>query len=152
MTLKDLINKMERVAASQPAINMIVRQDVFRINDCTSKRYGIFSWVQQRHRTSVNSSLIDFTFILYYVDRLTEDFHNMTDVHSTGISTLDNIIRQMNEEGVFVQEGYSFLVARQKFLDECGVVYAEVTFSVKKDDLCAEDGAAISDESNVIIY
>ena len=109
MTLKDIIARIEGVAAAQPSVNMIVRQDVFRINDAVQKRYGLFAWVQRRHTTSVRSSLMDYSFVFYYVDRLTESRDNMTDIHSAGIRTLDNIIRQVADgEVVSVDDPYSF--------------------------------------------
>lgn len=149
MTLKDIIARIEGVAAAQPSVNMIVRQDVFRINDAVQKRYGLFAWVQRRHTTSVRSSLMDYSFVFYYVDRLTESRDNMTDIHSAGIQTLDNIIRQVADgEVVSVDDPYSFNVAIQRFVEDCGVVYAEVTFSAKLDGVCAEE---FETDDNVII-
>lgn len=46
MTLLETIRTIERVAAAQPAVKMIVENDVFKLNACPDALYGVFAFVQ----------------------------------------------------------------------------------------------------------
>ena len=71
------------------------------------------------------------------MDRLTADQGNRLDVQSTGIETLDNIIRDLAERGIEPGE-YSFQTFNQRFLDECAGVYTTVSLTVPAGSLCPE--------------
>lgn len=138
MTLKEVIRTMEIIASEQPSVNMVVENDIFRLNSASDARYGVFAFVQGQHSTSSDSSFINYQFSLFYVDRLTNDRSNQIEVQSVGIETLDNIIRRMEDLGMFVETSYSFQVFNQRFLDECAGVFCNVTFSVPVGSLCPE--------------
>lgn len=150
MTLLETIRTIERVASLQPAINMIVRNDVFRLSTVPDARYGVFAWLQNQHISNVASSLITYSFTFFYVDRLTENLSNQVEIQSVGIQTLDNIIRTLEELGVFAENDYTFQVFNQRFADECAGVFCNVTLSVPKDIICADTFDDIDD--NVMIY
>ena len=150
MTLVEVIKAIEYVAIRQPSINMIVRNDVFRINEKPDARYAIFAWTQGQHNTSVDSDYINYTFTFFYVDRLKNDRTNQIEVQSVGVQTLDNIIRALDEAGVYSELNYTFQVFNQRFLDECAGVFCNVTLSVPIASLCAEDLGYVNDD--IIIY
>ena len=97
MTLVELIKTMEVVASHQPSVNMVVENDIFRLNAKSDARYGVFAFTQGQHTASVGSSLITYAFTLFYVDRLTNDRSNQIEIQSVGIQTLDNIIRRLDD-------------------------------------------------------
>lgn len=138
MRLQDLIHRMEVIASHQPAVNMLVRNDVFRINQSPVNRFGIFAWTQGTHRASIENNLITYSFSLFYVDRLNDDVSNQIEVQSVGVQVLDNIIRQLDEEGVIVNDAYTFQPFNQRFTDLCAGVYCEVSLSVPASGICAE--------------
>ena len=148
MTLKELIKTMEIVASHQPSINMVVENDVFRLNNKADARYGVFAFVQQQHSTSLDSNFISYAFSLFYVDRLKNDKSNQIEIQSVGIETLDNIIRQLDGFGIYSEQSYSFQVFNQRFLDECAGVFCNVTFSVPVGSLCPEDFADFNEDFN----
>lgn len=150
MTLKDLIKTIESIAAQQPSIKMIVENDVFRLNSISDAVYGVFAFVQQQHSTAVNSSLISYAFTLFYVDRLTDDKSNQIEVQSLGVQTLDNIIRELDDLGISAENGYTFQVFNQRFLDECAGVFCNVTLSVPVESLCLESFGDLGND--VTIY
>ena len=121
MTLLDVIRIMEKAAANQPAVGMIVRNDIFRLNGFADARYGVFAWTQQQHAT-VSEDLIRFSFTIFYVDRLTFDQSNQVEVQSVGIEVLGNIIRTMEDAGCFPGTA-TFTTFNQRFLDECAGVF-----------------------------
>ena len=138
MTLAETIKMIEAVASKQPSVNMIVRNDVFRLNEKADARYGVFAWLQGQHSSLSNSSYIDFTFTFFYVDRLKDDKSNEVEIQSTGIQTLNNIIRVLDEYDVVAEATYVFNVFNQRFADLCAGVYCNVTLSVPMTGACPE--------------
>lgn len=136
MTLSQLVNLMERVAQQQPSVNMIVQQDVFRINSAPSLKYGVFAWTQGQHSGSING-MQTYSFSLFYVDRLLEDLSNQIEIQSVGCETLGNILRMLDEYDVEVSN-YTMQTFNQRFTDECAGVFCNVTLSVLPTMGCAE--------------
>ena len=147
MTLSQLIQTIERVASMQPSINMIVQQDVFRINSAPSLKYGVFAWTQGQHSGSING-MQTYTFSLFYVDRLKEDLSNQIEIQSVGCETIGNILRALDEYDVEVGN-YTIQTFNQRFTDECAGVFCNVSLSVMPITRCAEDNGEGND---VIIY
>ena len=148
MTLKEAIKVIELVASHQPSVNMIVENDVFRLNAKPDAKYGVFAWLQGQHSTSIDSSVITYTFTLFYVDRLKNDRSNQIEIQSVGIQTLDNIIRQLDDLGIYSETSYSFQVFNQRFTDDCAGVFCNVNLSVPVGSLCPEDFADFNNDFN----
>ena len=148
MTLLELIKTMEVIASHQPSIHMVVENDIFRLNNKADAKYGVFAFVQGQHSTSIDSSVITYTFTLFYVDRLKNDRSNQIEIQSVGIQTLDNIIRQLDNLGIYSEISYSFQVFNQRFLDECAGVFCNVNLSVPVGSLCPEDFADFDNDFN----
>lgn len=138
MTLVELIKTIEVVASHQPAIKMVVENDVFRLNNKANAKYGVFAFVQGQHSTSIDSSVITYTFTFFYVDRLKHNRSNQIEIQSVGIQTLDNIIRQLDDLGIYSEMEYTFQVFNQRFLDECAGVFCNVNLSVPVGSICPE--------------
>lgn len=138
MNLNQVIRAIEKTAALQPPIGSIVRNDVFRINASPAVRYGAFAWLQGEHRTSADGNMMEWSFTFFYVDRLTEDKGNEVAIQSTGIQVLENILRNLEDVGVFSNGDYSFQTFNQRFADECAGVYCRVVLQTAKDTLCPE--------------
>lgn len=148
MTLSEVIRTMEVVASKQPSINMVVENDVFRLNNKADARYGVFAFTQGQHSTSIDSNLITYAFTLFYVDRLKNDRSNQIEIQSVGIQTLNNIIRALEDYDIAPETGYSFQVFNQRFVDECAGVFCNVSFSVPVDSVCADFFADFNDDFN----
>lgn len=152
MTLLQLIKAIEQTAMHQPSVNMIVENDVFRLNEKADAKYGVFAFVQGQHTSAIDSSLINYGFTFFYVDRLKNDLSNQLEVQSVGIETLDNILRQLEEKGIFVESQYTFQVFNQRFLDECAGVFCNVTLSVPGGSLCPESFGDFNEDFNDDFY
>lgn len=148
MTLLELIRKMEVIASHQPSVNMVVENDVFRLNKVADARYGVFAFVQREHSTSIDSNLITYAFTMFYVDRLKNDRSNQIEIQSVGIQTLDNIIRQLDDLGISAETDYTFQVFNQRFLDECAGVFCNVSLSVPAGSVCPETFDDFNDDFN----
>lgn len=141
MTLQHVIKAFEVVASQQPSVNMIVQNDIFRLNSKSDARYGVFGWTQGQHSASTDSDMFTYSFTFFYVDRLMNDRSNEIEVQSVGIQTLDNILRKLEDLDIFVSSSYSFQTFNQRFLDECAGVFCNVSLQVPVDSLCSESFA-----------
>lgn len=147
MTLIETVRLIERVAAGQPAVNMIVRNDIFRLNSFSDARYGVFAWTQGRHSGSVDGALQTFSFTFFYVDRLTEDKGNELEVQSVGIDTLGNVLHLLADAGVIVED-FTVTTFNQRFLDECAGAFCSVSLQVPADGPCGEGFGDFNDDFN----
>ena len=141
MTLQEVIKLFEVVASQQPSVNMIVQNDIFRLNSKSDARYGVFGWTQGQHSTSAESSMFTYSFTFFYVDRLKHDLSNQIEVQSVGVQTLDNILRKLDDLGVYVNSTYTFQTFNQRFLDECAGVFCNVSLQVPVSSICSESFA-----------
>lgn len=139
MTLRQVIRTIEQVASKQPAVNMIVRNDIFRLSAKSDARYGVFGWTQGQHEGGIYNNMFTFNFTFFYIDRLTSDMANQVEVQSVGIQVLDNIIKTLNEKGVYSSGTYRFTTFNQRFLDECAGVFCNITLQVLASSSCADD-------------
>lgn len=146
MTLAQLIRLFEGIAKKQPSINMIVQNDVFRINSAPSLKYGVFAWTQGQHSGSING-MQTYSFSLFYVDRLLEDLSNQIEIQSVGCETISNILRMLDENDVEVGN-YTMQTFNQRFTDECAGVFCNVTLSVLPTSRCAEGYPDYLDDFN----
>lgn len=140
MTLLELTKAVEGVAAMQPAVKMIVPEDIFRLSNEMSARYGVFAWTQGAHSVDVENGLAVYTLTLFYVDRLLEDKSNAVEIHSVGIDTLTNIVRGVMDFGdIWVDSSLNFTTFSQRFADECAGVFAAVQFKTYQNSICVEN-------------
>lgn len=138
MTLQQVIQAFEMVASQQPSVNMIVQNDIFRLNSKSDAKYGVFGWTQGQHSASTESAMFTYSFTFFYVDRLKNDRSNEIEVQSVGIQTLNNILRELDDNGVFVNSTYTFQTFNQRFLDECAGVFCNVSLQVPATSICSE--------------
>ena len=136
MTLRDVVNILEAAALREPAVRTVVPNDVFALNTMQDARYGVFAWTQGQHRLDIAEGMQRFAFVLFYVDRLTDDAANRLMVQSTGVQVLGNILRAADAEGVEVEGEVAFTTFNQRFIDDCAGVYASVTLLVPADTNC----------------
>lgn len=139
MTLRDVILAMERLAASSPAVNTVVGNDVFEINALPSVKYGVFAWTQGEHLADVSAGLIRYSFTLFYVDLLQNDGANRLQIQTAGIQMLGNLLLQLDAEDIVTDGEVTFRSFNQRFTDECAGVYTNVTLLVPMDTTCAEN-------------
>ena len=136
MTLNECISLLELVAAGQPAVRSICRENVLKLNERPDVKYGVFGWVQGVHYDGTASDIRRFAFSLFYIDRLTADKGNALDVQSTGVEVLGSILRTIGDDfGVGTWELHPFT---QRFKDECAGVWASVTLEVPVSLPCGE--------------
>lgn len=137
MNLLQTINLIEAIASDQPPVNSIVRNDIYRLDSLPAVEYGVFSWLQGQHRTSIDSSLMFYDFTFFYVDRLTADHDNEIQIQSNGIEVLENILMALSDYGLVAGE-HTFRTFNERFSDECAGVFVNVALEVPKEGICAQ--------------
>lgn len=138
MTLLETINAIEVAASRQPSVNMIVRNDIFRLNTYPDAKYGVFAWTQGQHE--IGMDLQTFVFTFFYVDRLTADKANEVEVQSVGVQTIGNILRLLDEWGIPYAD-WTAQTFNQRFLDECAGVFCSVRLQLPTGNICVIDDA-----------
>lgn len=139
MTLKEITNLINQTAIAQPAINDIIESgNIYDINSERDTRFSAFCATLATPTYNADDDVTNYTFYLYYVDRLTADGTNKIDVQSTGIEVLKNIIRSISRNADVEVSDTSFTVFTESFSELCAGCYATVTFSDYGDG-CVED-------------
>lgn len=140
MTLLEIVNLFNSVAARQPNINCIcLTGDVFDLNaDNATQRFAAFCIQQGTHYR--DGDFMVFNLSLFYVDRLTVDRTNRLYLQSTAINVLNSIITtvaDMNSGTLGIEGNTNITVFTQRFEAECAGAYAEVNIKVPVSFLCS---------------
>lgn len=138
MTLKEIIDALNEISIEQPSIREYIKSgNIYDLNSERSAKFGVFCCTNATHEYSVENALMNFTFYLYYVDRLSSDESNKTEIQSTGISTINNIIRTFVEDYDVDVSNISYETFTERFSEMCAGVWGTVTISVF-DEGCLE--------------
>ncbi len=137
MTLLETIRTLETVALQQAAINTVVENDVYRLNDMPDVKYGVFAFTQGEHTSTTDQGFTTYGFSLFYVDRLNEDRSNQIQIQSTGSRTLRNILLILQDEGIESGQ-YTIRPFNERFADECAGVYCDVQLTVMDESTCPD--------------
>jgi len=140
MILAELNRLLVNVARSNYLVNDSFVGDVYTINS-KENRFGCF--VATPMRALKESGTIRYTYVLYYIDRLTKDEVNIDYVQSDAVSVLKGVIDFLGNNGIEVEDGYEFTLFRQQFSDWCAGAYVTVHFNVVDND-CSDGDFNIS--------
>lgn len=133
MKYRELLNNITDVAKKHPNINSTFIGDVYELNHRNDVDYCAFVITQGTHRVNSDDDYIDYTLNLFYVDRLTADESNRTQIHSSGIDFMNSLLRAVEKLGVTVVE-HTENVFNERFNDVCAGVYATVVLRVDIDE------------------
>lgn len=133
MTLLEIINEIQEIAAKQQNINAIVKTgDIYDLNkEEYQQQYSAFCLTQRTH--SFRGNTVTFNFVMYYVDRLTLDEKNKNEVQSTGCNVLMKIVHDIEElDGVNVDYG-DIVTFTSRFSALCAGAYLNIGVTVNVD-------------------
>ena len=135
MILSELNKLLTNIANSNFLVHQAFVGDVYTIN-AKENRFGCFVATPM---SAVKSGIgtIRYTYVLYYIDRLTKDEANIDFVQSDAVNVLKGIIEFLGENGVEIEDSYEFTLFRQKFDDWCAGAYVSVNILVPDND-CTE--------------
>lgn len=128
MTLYEITNKLLEIAKKKPNINFVGEGDIYELNNLPNIEYSVFYITQDTHNIDINTA--QYTFNLFYVDRLTESKNNRLIIQSNGIIAITNIVNELVfTNDIDVIYPITFTPFNQKFADDCSGVFARITFN-----------------------
>lgn len=138
MTLLETIRLIEDIASRQPNVNSIVKTgDIFDLNkDELEQKYSAVCVTQRTHNFSATS--FTFNFTIYYVDRLTLDEKNKSEIQSTGCNVLANVINELSSrEDIFVNYG-DITTFTERFTSLCAGAFINIGIQTMRN-VCVDE-------------
>lgn len=132
MIVSELNMLLVNVARSNYLVKDAFTGDVYTINGKENK-FGCFV-ATPMSALKQGIGLIRYTYVLYYIDRLTKAEDNTDFVQSDAVGLLSGVIDFIETQGIEVEPGYEFTLFRQQFGDWCAGAYVTVSFNVPYND------------------
>lgn len=137
MTYKEIIKIIKNISLALPDVESFYTGDVYEINKDQSVKYGSVVLTNQEHSFDNVNDQFQYNFVLFYIDRLTDDENNRIDVQTAGINALTTIVKTIEDYGCII-DNVRYNVFKERFNDWCSGVYG--TFSIQVDDNdCVEE-------------
>lgn len=144
MTYKEIIKIIKNISLALPDVESFYTGDVYEINKDQSVKYGSVVLTNQEHSFDNINDQFNYNFVLFYIDRLTDDEANRIDVQTAGINALTTIVKTIEDYGCII-DNVRYNVFKERFNDWCSGVYG--TFSIQVDDNdCVESFEIITPE------
>ena len=137
MKYKEIIKIIKNISLALPDVQSFYTGDVYEVNADQSVKYSSIVLTNQEHSFDNINDKFQYNFILFYIDRLTDDENNRTDVHTAAVSALKNIVRHLEDYNVIIND-FKFNLFRERFNDSCAGAYATLSVDVEDND-CNED-------------
>lgn len=144
MEYKELVKLIENVSLHIPNINSFYVGDVYEINSDPTVKYSTVVLTNQENSFSTTDERYTYNFVLFYIDRLTDDEKNRLDIQSHAIDALSNIIEILGNSYNCIIDNYRFEVFQERFADLCSGAFARVSVVVDEMD-CVESFKIISE-------
>lgn len=141
MTLLELSTLICQKAIRSRYFNWAAAGDIYQINDKTIRNYPALLVEPLGPHTSAGNTM-RYRLVLYYFDRLAQDDSNSTQIYSTSIEALKNLINDVkkDEHILKVSDEISFTpfinVETPVLNDRCCGSYATLEITVKNDTTC----------------
>ncbi len=137
MKYKEIIKIIKNISLALPDVQSFYTGDVYEVNADQSVKYSSVVLTNQEHSFDNINDKFQYNFILFYIDRLTDDEANRVDVHTAAVSALKTIVRHLEDYNVIIND-FKFNLFRERFNDSCAGAYASLSVDVEDND-CNED-------------
>ena len=134
MTLRETTDILKEFCANEPNVGYVGVGDVYELNANQDVRYPAMVITQQTHSLIIDEEWYRFHFVLFYIDRLTEDKSNENQVQSIAISVLKNLVNNLEEMGIFTSYDYTFNTFTERFESLCAGAYCDIQLNVPVED------------------
>lgn len=141
MTYLELATYIARLAIGSKCFNFAAEGDVYDLNDRTIRDYPALLVSGTGPHTDTGK-FFRYRITLFYFDRLTKDDSNSTQIYSTGIEALKNLINILRHDQYILRVSDEITytpfsgVEAQVLSDRCCGVYATLELTVKNETLC----------------
>lgn len=144
MKYKELVKLIENISLHIPNINSFYIGDVYEINSDPTVKYSTVVLTNQESTFSMVNEQYTYNFVLFYIDRLSDDEKNRLDIQSHAIDALSNILEVLGNSYNCIIDNYRFEVFKERFADLCSGAFARVSVVVDEMD-CIESFKIISE-------
>lgn len=137
MKYKEIVKIIKNISLALPDVQSFYTGDVYEVNADQSVKYGSVVLTNQEHTFDNINDRFQYNFVLFYIDRLTDDEANRVDVHTAAVSALKAIVQHLEDYNVIIND-FKFNLFRERFNDQCAGAYATLSVVVEAND-CTED-------------
>ena len=137
MKYKEIVKIIKNISLALPDVRSFYTGDVYEVNADQSVKYSSIVLTNQEHQFDNINDKFNYNFILFYIDRLTDDEANRVDIHTAAVNALKAIVQRLEDYNVIIND-FKFNLFRERFNDSCAGAYA--TLSVEVEDNDCNDG------------
>lgn len=130
----ELLKTIKNISTTHVLVNEYGEGDIYEHLNSGEHKYPCVFLTVTNIESSVSSTLYNFT--LFYTDRLVESGDNRTNIQSTGINVIQQILNRLTQEyPTYEVTNINFTPFTEKFADMCAGVFCDVTFEDPVENL-----------------
>lgn len=150
MKLKQLVKIVEQVCLAMPNVRSFISGDVYELNSLLESEYSAMVLSQNTHTVDLEEGVENYSFHLFYVDRLTSDDSNRLDVQSEANDALITVLGKLDELGI-VSRNLSINTFKERFSASCSGAFASFNITLDIDDCLSDLPSDIENKITKII-
>lgn len=130
----EFLKTIKNISTTHVLVNEYGEGDIYEHLNSGEHKYPCVFLTVTNIQSSVSSTLYNFT--LFYTDRLVESGNNRTNIQSTGITVIQQILNRLIQEyPTYEVTSTSFTPFTEKFSDMCAGVFCDVIFEDPVENL-----------------
>ena len=138
MNLFQLIHTIKNTAGKSNLVSSVKDGDVYENLNSGTQTYPVVN-VTIDNITKDETGTSNVTMNIFYIDRLEDNNRNKTQVQSSAVTVLEQIMNKLEDEQAFDFTSKTFYPFTEKFADLCAGSYVTCTLDLQLDTLCDND-------------
>ena len=138
MNLFQLIHTIKNTAGKANLVSSVKDGDVYENLNSGTQTYPVVN-VTIDNITKEETGTSNVTMNIFYIDRLEDNCRNKTQVQSSAVTVLEQIMNRLEDEQAFDFTSKTFYPFTEKFADLCAGSYVTCTLDLQLDTLCDDD-------------
>ena len=138
MNLFQLIHTIKNTAGKSNLVSSVKDGDVYENLNSGTQTYPVVN-VTIDNITKDEKGTSNVTMNIFYIDRLEDNNRNKTQVQSSAVTVLEQIMNKLEDEQSFDFTSKTFYPFTEKFADLCAGSYVTCTLDLQLDTLCDND-------------
>lgn len=139
MTLFEFIKTVKTIATKSKYVNEVAEGDVYENLNSGDHTYPFVNLTIDNITTEDETSTVAFN--LFYIDRLTSDNKNKTQIQSFGVTVLSQIFNQLEEYYNIDFTSKIYTPFTEQFADLCAGCYATCNVAFTATEICVKEGS-----------
>ena len=135
MNLFQLIHTIKNTAGKSNLVSSVKDGDVYENLNSGTQTYPVVN-VTIDNITKDETGTSNVTMNIFYIDRLEDNSRNKTQVQSSAVTVLEQIMNKLEDEQAFDFTSKTFYPFTEKFADLCAGSYVTCTLDLQLDTLC----------------